>query len=63
VKHYHGAIGESIILFVRSLVHRVLIELKSCHEKGEKNNLIINKIWNIIRAIIEFESFIPVFYT
>ncbi|MFS8160536.1 MAG: hypothetical protein ACMG6E_10105, partial [Candidatus Roizmanbacteria bacterium] len=30
--------------------------------KGEKNNLIINKCWNIIRQVVEFDSFIPEFY-
>lgn len=59
IKVYHHAIGESIIPFFRSLVQRIGIELKSCHEKGEKNNLIINKCWNIIRQIIELDSFIP----
>ena len=33
-----------------------------CHEKGEKNNLTINKCWNVIRTVIELESFIPEFY-
>jgi hypothetical protein len=62
VKHYHHAIGESIIPFINALVHRILMELKNCHEKGEKNNLTINKCWNIIRQVVEYNSFIPEFY-
>ena len=54
--------GESIIPFTKCLVDRILIELKLCHEKGERNNLIINKCWNVIRQIVEIDSFIPEFY-
>jgi len=63
IKHYHHAVGDSIIPFVNSLVNRVLIELKNCHEKGEKNNLVINKIWNILRQIVELDSFVPIYCT
>lgn len=62
IKYYNHAIGEDIIPFIRSLVQRIQIELKHCHEKGEKNNIIINKCWNIIRQIIEIEAFIPTMY-
>jgi hypothetical protein len=62
VKYYHHAIGESILPFIRSLVQRILAELKILHDKGERNNLIINKCWNIIRQIIEIDSFIPTYY-
>ncbi len=62
VNNYHNVIGDDIIPFVESLVMRVISELKICHEKGEKNNLIINKCWNIIRQVVEFDSFIPEFY-
>jgi hypothetical protein len=48
--------------FMESLVLRVISELKICHEKGEKNNIMINKCWNIIRQVVEFDSFIPQFY-
>jgi hypothetical protein len=44
------------------LVARILSELKLCHEKGEKNNLTINKCWNVIRQIVELDSFIPQYY-
>lgn len=54
--------GDSIIPFITALVNRILIELKVCHEKGEKNNLVINKCWNVIRQIVELDSFIPEFY-
>ncbi len=57
VKYYHHTIGESILGLVSSLVQRVLLELKSCHEKGEKNNLVINKCWNVIRLVTELDSF------
>jgi hypothetical protein len=62
VNHYHNAIGDDIIPFVQAIVKRIALELKQCHEKGEKNNLIINKCWNIIRQIVEFDSFIPQYY-
>lgn len=62
VNNYHAAIGESIIPFINAIVTRIQTELKSCHEKGEKNNLTINKCWNIIRQIVEFDTFIPPFY-
>lgn len=63
VKVYSQAIGDSILPFFQSIVQRILIELKSCHEKGEKNNLIINKCWNIIRQILELDAFIPYYYS
>lgn len=59
VKTYNDCLGDSIITIIQTLVQRVLIELKSCHEKGEKNNLIINKCWNVIRMVSEFDSFMP----
>lgn len=59
VKHYHHCMGDSVIPFVHSLVKRVQIELKVCHEKGEKNNIVINKCWNVIRLITELDSFMP----
>jgi len=59
IKYYHAAIGDSIIPFIHTLVQRILLELKSCHEKGEKNNIIINKCWNILRLICELDSFMP----
>ncbi len=49
VKYYHSAIDQHVVAFLHTLVQRILQELKNCHEKGEKNNLIINKCWNIIR--------------
>ena len=61
MKYYHSSIGDDILPFVNTLVQRILIELKSCHEKGEKNNIIINKCWNIIRLISELDSFMPTY--
>lgn len=49
VNNYHAVIGEDIVPFMDALVKRIISELKMCHEKGEKNNLIINKAWNVIR--------------
>jgi hypothetical protein len=49
VKYYHHYINQHIVPFTQSLVQRILMELKLCHEKGERNNIIINKCWNIIR--------------
>ena len=51
--------GDSVLPFVQTLVTRNLTELKSCHEKGEKNNIIINKCWNVLRLISELNSFMP----
>lgn len=64
VKYYHQQMvqtgcSEDIVPFVHSLVQRVLTELKACHERGERNNLIINKCWNVIRMISELDSFMP----
>ncbi len=59
MKFYHTHIGEEILPIIHSLVSRVKIELKKCHEKGEKNNLIINKCWNVIRLVTELDSFMP----
>jgi hypothetical protein len=53
--------GEDVIPFVQSLVQRILIELKQCHERGERNNLIINKCWNVIRLITELDTFMPTY--
>ena len=41
---------------------RILNELKLCHEKGEKNNHVINKCWNVIRQIVEIQTFVPGYY-
>jgi hypothetical protein len=62
VKCYHSAIDHNVVPFFHTLVQRILVELKNCHEKGEKNNLVINKCWNVIRQIIEMSSFIPRYY-
>jgi len=62
VKHYHHAIGDSIISMISTLVQRVKTELHSCHEKGEKTNMTINKCWNVIRTVVELNSFMPLFY-
>ena len=61
VKFYHAAIGEDVIPLVESLVVRILAELKRCHEKGERNNIIINKCWNVLRMICELDTFMPVY--
>ena len=59
VKFYNQAIGDDIIPIVQSLVQRILTELKLCHEKGEKNNIFINKCWNVLRLITELDTFMP----
>jgi len=61
VKYYNGYIGEEVIPLVDSLVARILLELKRCHEKGERNNIIINKCWNVLRMICELGSFLPLY--
>ena len=45
------------------MVERITIELHKCHEKGEKNNLIINKCWNIIRLIVDLKEIITIYYS
>lgn len=47
-----------MVPLLQTLVQRILVELKNCHDKGEKNNLIINKCWNVIRQIVETPTFI-----
>lgn len=59
VKHYHAGIADGVVPLTRALVQRILAELKGCHERGEKNNLVINKCWNVIRLITELDSFMP----
>jgi hypothetical protein len=64
IKYYHNQMSETgccqeIVPFVHSLVQRILVELKGCHERGERNNLIINKCWNVIRMVSELDSFMP----
>lgn len=59
IKHYYHAIGETILPFAKSLVNRVLVEVGKCHQKGEKNNIYINKCWNLLRLIAETDSFMP----
>lgn len=59
MKFYHAHIGLDIIPIIDSLVTRIKVELKKCHEKGEKNNIIINKCWNVIRMVSELDSFMP----
>jgi hypothetical protein len=64
IKYYHAQMVETgcckeIIPFIHSLVQRILAELKLCHERGERNNLIINKCWNVIRMVSELDSFMP----
>jgi hypothetical protein len=53
--------SEDIITIVNSLVQRILAELKACHEKGERNNIIIMKCWNVIRFITELDTFMPAY--
>jgi hypothetical protein len=61
VKSYAHCIGDEVVGIVGTLVQRILAELKKCHEKGEKNNLVINKSWNVIRLISELDAFMPRF--
>ena len=63
IKHYHPDFNELIIPFLKSLVERIQIEIKVCHEKGEKNNIIINKCWNVIRLIVETRDLVTAFYS
>lgn len=62
IKYYHGAIKEQVLPFIESLVHRIIQEVKNCHAKGEKNNIIINKCWNVIRQISEITSLLITYY-
>ena len=59
VKSYHSALEDHVFEIIKALVRRILSELKACHEKGEKNNIIINKCWNVIRMVCELDSFMP----
>lgn len=66
IKYYNKSMinvrcGEDVIPIVQSLVQRILTELKLCHERGERNNLIINKCWNVIRLITELDTFMPTY--
>lgn len=66
IKYYNKAMvsvgcSEDIITIVNSLVQRILTELKACHEKGERNNIIIMKCWNVIRLITELDTFMPAY--
>ena len=37
-------------------------EMQELHARGEKNNIVINECWNVIRQIVEMPSFMPVYY-
>lgn len=59
VKFFRRVLGANAVPLLGSLVQRVLDELKYCHEKGEKNNIVINKCWGVIRQIVEEPLFVP----
>jgi len=40
-------------------VFRILLEIKEISKKGLKNNIVIAKCWNIIRAFSGEDSYIP----
>ncbi len=47
IKYYHNQMSETgccqeIVPFVHSLVQGIMVEIKGCHERGDRNNLIIN---------------------
>lgn len=59
VKYYAHSIGDNIIPLLESIVQRVVNELAKLQQRGEKNNIIINRCWNIIRVICENKEFMP----
>lgn len=58
VTHYGETIGVSIIHLLNSLVQRIGKEMMT---KGEKNNIIISKCWNVIHGICDNKEFCPKF--
>jgi hypothetical protein len=54
--------GVDVIPFVQSLVQRIVIELKECHERCQKENSIINKCWDVIILITsKLGTFMPAY--
>eukprot|EP00826_Nyctotherus_ovalis_P038153 TRINITY_DN355_c0_g4_i1.p1 TRINITY_DN355_c0_g4~~TRINITY_DN355_c0_g4_i1.p1 ORF type:complete len:979 (+),score=242.38 TRINITY_DN355_c0_g4_i1:128-3064(+) len=58
VTHYGETIGVSIIHLLNALVQRIEKEMVT---KGEKNNIIISKCWNVIHSICDNKEFCPKF--
>ena len=46
---YKETIGINVVEMLHALVVRVQFEYKACLAEGKKNNMIINKCWNVIR--------------
>lgn len=57
--HYGEVIDDKILPFLKTLVERIQIELDLCHKNNEKNNIVINKCWNIIRVSVDSELYVP----
>jgi hypothetical protein len=59
VRQYKDELLKDAAKFLQALVTRILSEIIKCHEKGERNNLIISKCWNVISAMtMGVESYI-----
>eukprot|EP01022_Parablepharisma_sp_SALTPOND_P004337 TRINITY_DN120113_c2_g1_i1.p1 TRINITY_DN120113_c2_g1~~TRINITY_DN120113_c2_g1_i1.p1 ORF type:complete len:870 (+),score=95.57 TRINITY_DN120113_c2_g1_i1:4814-7423(+) len=59
ISSYAEAIDASIIQLLDALVLRVQTEYNALRAKGEKNNMVLNQCWNVIRSICENNSFYP----
>lgn len=62
VRQYTDEIGQGVTLFVQAMVDRILVEIQVCHQKKEKNNLIMSKCWSVIQCIVlGSKAYIPLY--
>ncbi len=61
ISSYAESIDASIIQLLDSLVIRIQTEYNALRAKGEKNNMVLNQCWNVIRCICENNAFYPEF--
>ncbi len=61
VRFYNKSMAEHVVPFLEALIARIQLEIALCHERGDKNTLIINKCWNIIRVALEYDNVMSMF--
>lgn len=56
---YSSVLSKEVLVLLRSLVQRVEKEITQLKQGGCKSNIYITGCWNVIRAIVEQDSFHP----
>eukprot|EP00357_Protocruzia_adherens_P031356 CAMPEP_0114996878 /NCGR_PEP_ID=MMETSP0216-20121206/14576_1 /TAXON_ID=223996 /ORGANISM="Protocruzia adherens, Strain Boccale" /LENGTH=1103 /DNA_ID=CAMNT_0002361173 /DNA_START=31 /DNA_END=3342 /DNA_ORIENTATION=- len=62
IRPYATCFDDSIVQLIEALVERVRAELDSLANSGEKKYIMINKCWNVLRAISENTTLISKYY-